>query len=335
MAKRVTNLETTDSLVQNIFERRLALEKVRTNIASGVKIAVASEDPGKSGTILNLQATAGRIERHKERIAFATGILEHQESTVDSADSIMVRAKEIATQGANETLSYRDRQLLAEEVFQLRDALVSLANTTFQGRYLYGAADDDDPPFDAQTYTESPLDPTKPSHYRYVYDAETGTSLTRNVLITDDDSIKLNSRGDLVFSGAIGAIEQLGRSLAGYRTTLNGTTNLPTGAGTAYTQPADYKEQTHDILTALDRIEVVRNNDLIVERSSIGARVARLEQVTDILDNLKTTTESSRSALQDTDLFDASARFSNLQISLEALLASSAQINNLTLLNYI
>lgn len=336
MPGRVTNLTSTEKLIQQIFDKRQSLEKVRNDIASGVRIPVASEDPGKSGTILNLQATVGRIDRHAERIAYAQGILEHQEATLNSADDIMVRAQEIATQGANESLSWQDRRLLADEVFQLRAQMVSLGNSTYQGRYIYGAAADGNAPFTAPTYTV-PATTTDPAHDRYVYnaDAEVGAAITRNVQITDDDSIKINTPGDEVFSASIGALERLGRSLAGYRTGLDVTTGLPDGTGTAYVQPTDYREQTHDIQTALDALDSARNNDIISERSSVGSRINRLERVSEILTSLRASTETSRSALQDTDTFDAAAIYSSLQTSLQALLASGAQINNLSLLNYI
>lgn len=333
MATRVTNLDTTRILIQQIFDRRISLEKVRESIASGIKVPFASEDPGKSGTILSLQATINRVERHKERIGFATSFLEHQESTLDSADNLLVRARELATQGANGSLSFQDRALVADEVFQLRDQLVALANTKFQGRYVYGGASDDQPPFISTPYLQAPLNTALAANNRYYFNQLPGSDDTRNISITDDNTIRINTPGDQVFEDAIAGMDRLGRALAGYRTSLTG--GLPDGNGTAYTLPADYAEQTHDILAAMDSLEDARVNDIIQERSDVGARVSRLEQVTEILDNLKASTETSRSVLQDADLFEASAKFSNLETSLQALLASGAQINNLSLLNYL
>ncbi len=333
---RITNLNTTEQLISNIFDRRYSLDQVRQEIASGIKVDVGSKDPGRAGSIVNLQQTITRIDRHTQRIAYTTGILEHQEATLNSAEEILIRAQEIAEQGANEALSFEDRRLLADEAFQLRDQLVSLANTTYQGKYLYGVADDDDPPFDAQTYTQSPTNTAERAYVRYVFDAELGTAYTpRQIAITDDDSIQVVSSGDEVFSHAIGAMERLGRALSGYRTNLDVTTGLPDGTGTAFNPATDYALQTADIRSSLDALGSARTDDIIRERSSVGARIARTEQVTEILAGLKVSTETARSSVQDSDIFEASAKFSNLQTSLQALLASGAQINNLSLLNYI
>lgn len=335
MAIRVSTGGATSLLIQQMFDQRGALEKIRTQIATGTKVDVASEDTGQAGAILSLQALVGRIDRHQQRISNATATLEQQENVLNSSDNLLVRAKELAVQAANGSQSVASRALIAKEVWQLRDQLVSLANTNFQGRYIYGAADDDDPPFDATTYTQAPTDTTLPAYTRYAFDAEAGTSTTRSILINDTDTLRINTSGGGVFSRAIGALERLGRSLDGYRTTINATTNLPTGAGTAYNLPTDYAEQSNDILRAVDEIDYVRTFNFTTERSDVGSRISRLEQVTEILDNLRASSEENRAEIQDTDIYEASAQFSNLQLSLQALLSSGSQINNLSLLNFL
>lgn len=332
---RITARHSTDIFIDQMQQRRAQLEDLRQELSSGIRISKPSDDAGKSGSIVNFQSVLQRLERHKERISYATNILQFQESIMESADNLLVRAKELATQGANETYSYEQRRIIAEEVFQIRSQLVELANSTYQGRYVYGAADDDDAPFDAGAYTQSPTDTSDPAYLRYYFDTETGTSLERSVSVSDSETVRVVSSGGGIFSDAIGALERLGRSLAGYRTSIDSLTNLPNGLGTAYTQPTDYSEQTSTILSSIDSIESARNDDILQERTNIGSRLGRLDQVKSILDNLTASNEQSRADLQDADIFDASARFSNLQTALQALLSSGAQINSLSLLNYI
>lgn len=335
MAIRPTQQRTTEMFIGLINDKRLELEKIRTQLSTGVKVSTASEAGGKAGTIISLQNALTRIDKHKERISFSSAILQHQESVLEQANNLMVRAEELANQGANGTVSAEGRALIAKEVFQIRDQLAALGNTTFQGRYIYGGADDDDEPFDAQTYTVPASSVDADAAKRYVFDGEDGTDITRTVPISDTDTVQIVTSGSDVFSNAIGFTEKLGRALLGYRTTQDGTTGLPTGAGTAYTQPTDYPEQTNDILVAMTGLKTSRTNDIVQERSSVGSRIARLEQVSEILDSLKITTESSRAEIQDTNVVEASATFANLQTALQALMASGVQINNVSLLNYL
>lgn len=335
MTARVSTGGQTAFLIQQIFEQRKNIETVRNQISSGIRIPNPSDDPGSAGAIVSFQNTSLRIDRHKNRMANAQAFLEQQESVLNSAHDVLVRVKEIATQSANGSQSPESRSLLAKEVWQLRSQLVSLANTTYQGQYIYGGADYGNAPYTAQTYTV-PASTTADAHYRYVFNASAspGATLTRTVQIGDTDTIRINTVASNVFSNAIGAVEKLGRALDGYTTGL-GSNGLPDGTGIADVFPADYAQQTGDILAAMDAIESANSNDITIERSDVGSRIARLDQVNGILDNLKTSTETNRAALQDTDTIAAASQFSLLQTGLQALLSSGAQINQLSLLNYL
>ena len=61
----------------------------------------------------------------------------------------------------------------------------------------------------------------------------------------------------------------------------------------------------------------------------------RQTQVTAVLESLKINTDAARASIQDADPFESASQYANLQSSLQALLASGAQINNLSLLNYL
>ena len=332
MTARVTNLQVTNTLIGQMFDQRMNIETIRNQLASGTEVDHASDNTGASGTILNLQGLMGRIDRHQERIAASTSLLQTQDTTLTTASDLMIRAKEIATQGANESLSANDRRLLADEVFQIRDQMVSLANTTYLGRYIYGGTLDNTQPFVLDTeYTNNAGTGTDTAdRYSYV-----GNTSTRTVDISDSEQIQVVTPGSDVFAKSIGALEGLGRSLSGYRTTVDGTTGLPDGTGAAYTQPTDFHLQTMDLQGLLNTIDTARTTNLIPERSKVGARLNRLDETGQALANIKTGADASRAAVQDTDTFEAASRYTSLQVSLQALLASGSQINSLSLLNYL
>ena len=335
MAIRVTNREAATNFMKQLIEQRFNLEKARERVATGIEVVNPSDDAGRAGSIVALQGVIQRIDRHQERIGFAQGLLDFQENIATSASDLVIRAKELATQAANDSLSQESRALIADEVFQLRDQLVSLGNSTYQGLYIYGAADDDDAPFDSAQYTQAPLDPTQAADRRYFFDAEAGTAVTRSVQISDSETVRVVTPGDQIFAGAIGAIERLGRALEGYRTGLDPVSGLPDGTGTAFTLPLEEPAQQDAILRALDALESARTTDIGAEITSLGSRSARLEQVSTVLTSIRANTDGARAAIQDADPFASASQYANLQASLQALLASGAQINNLSLLNYL
>ncbi len=334
IVSRTANLQVTRAFIASFQNQQLSLEASREQITTGRKVNDPSDDSGRSGTIAALQETLRRLELYKDRMNIADNLLAQQEGIMNSAEQILVRARELATQGANETLGVDQRATLATEVFELRDAFVTLANTRLQGRYIYGGADDDDPPFDATTYT-NPADPNDPASVRYIFDNEAGTALTRSVQVNDSSAVRVTTSGDDVFTNGIIALERLGRALSGYRTTPEDLSGPPDGGGVPFVFPTEFEEQTADILEALDLVEAARANDLAIEKASIGSRGARIEEARSINDTMLLNVEQSRSTYQDVDIVEAVSDFQTLQVSLEATLATGATINRLSLLDFL
>jgi len=335
MAGRVSDAFRTTQIIQRIFQQRQLIANVENELSTGLRVIRPSDDAARAGAIQGFQSTLLRLQRHEERIAFATNLLSQQEGVLTEAGDLMLRAKELAQSAANGTLSPDQRQLIAQEVWGLRDSMVSLANTQIQGRYIYGGALDDAAPFQQMDYGGVPADP-EPGNVRWTFDdTAAGHDLTRTVRIGDSIDVRINSDGGDVWQRSIGVLERLGRALDGYSTDPSNPLTPPDGTGAAYNFPGDETTQQNDILALIDAIDTASTQDLLAERTDVGGRLARVEQAQALLDSVQVETEKSRSKLQDADVFDAASRFSLLQNGLEASLAVGARVNSLTLLNFI
>lgn len=344
MASRVSTNQYLGTFVSQINNNKSQLEVVRQQITSGIKIAAPSDDSGRSSTIVDLQSLLQRIQAHQQRVKLSTNYIEVQENALMNANEVMIRAQEIATQAANGSIAADVRAQLADTVYQLRDQLVSFANTKYQGGYIYGGYNDSVEPYQLNnTFYPTPAAGEYPAaNGSFVLQNGPGQNSTRDVQISDNESIRITSTARDIFSDAITSLEVLGRALAGSRTDLidtngDGTPDSPDPGGThlAWNLPDEYELQTQAIREALDMIGKARVNNIETEISSIGARVNRLEQTNQILDTLKLNTDSSRGAIQDIDIFEVANQFAHLQTSLQALLSSGAQISKLSLLDYI
>lgn len=347
---RVADNTRFNNFLSDLSRQRANLETTRQQVSSGLRVSEPGDDPSSAGAIIQFQRTVQRIQGYQERIATTQGFMESQQSALESSSNILQRAREIATQAANETIDGDLRRGLSEEVFQLRDSLVSIANTKYRGVYVYGGQDDDDPPFDESTtpYTEPA---TGSAHTRIVYDDfvgnidDAGNDDTRDIRISDTETMRINTRGDEVFSHAIAGLERLARALAGYRTEPNpfdgapspttDFSDLPDGGGTAYNLPTDFDEQTADILSAMDYVQYAKDEIISVEATSVGSRINRLDETNSILDSVKFSTLDAKANVQEVDMFESIATFSNLQTNLEALMSTGAQISQLSLLNFL
>jgi flagellar hook-associated protein 3 FlgL len=271
-----------------------------------------------------------RIDSYRNRTASVKSSLGFQEEALAQVSDLINRAKEIAAQGGNETNGVTARAQLAEEVFQIRDNLVSLANSKYQGKYVWGGADDDDPPYDAALYTNPA---TGPANQRWVFDAEAGTSVTRSVNVTEELSITTNTPANGIFDNAIYAIERLGRALAGYETLP--ATGAPTGGGVAYTFPAQFSAQTTAIRESMDLLETARASNIETERVSVAARQRRLDTAESLLQLTQTNAQTVLDQLQNADVIESASLLTQAQTVLEASLAVSARVLNQSIIDYL
>jgi flagellar hook-associated protein 3 FlgL len=326
---RVGDNQVRRVLLDNILTNKEDVLRYSDQVSTGIKVKMPG-DSSSSGLIGQYQETLRRVESYSQQIGTIESSLAFQDTVLGEVQDVMTRVKELATQAASENTTVQGRAMLAREVMELRDHIVQLANSQYQGKYLYGGADDDDPPYDAATYTV----PTSGlESQRYVYDAESGTDINRLVNITDNLSIAVNSSGSGVFTNAIQAVERLGRAMAGY-TTLPAS-GAPDGTGAAYSFPADLARQSDDIANTIDLVNYSLSNDISIERASLAGRLRRLETAKSILSGLKDDGDQILTQLQKADITEAASSLSQAQTALEASYSVSARVLNLSILDFL
>jgi flagellar hook-associated protein 3 FlgL len=326
---RISETSTINSLITMLARNRIQVDKYSQQLASGVKVSEPG-DSTSSGTISALKGVLDRIESYKRGVTTAQGMLAFQDDVLGQAGDVLVRAKEVAAQGANETMDSVQRAALAEEVFQLRDQMVSLANSTYQGMHIYsGAASDVAPYGTPATYDNG----SGAGLSRYVYTTNAGSGTVKSIAVGDNLTVDINTAGNQVFDNAIQGLERLGRALQGYRTEPD--TGAPDGSGTAYSMPADYQEQTQDIKKAMDLLDQARQTDIEPERVSVGGRMKRVEIAQSLLEMNSTNSKEELSKMQDADIADAATRLQLAQTALEASMSVTVRALDLSILKYI
>lgn len=326
---RVTESSLARNLIGYMTDNRNVIDKLNNAISSGVTV----HTPGDSeiaGTISQFQQSLDKATSYKNRITSTGDLLNFQENVLGQVNDLLVRAKEIAAQAANETNSPTIRSQMAAEAYEIRDHIVSLANSTYQGRYIYGGIDDNDPPYDAATYTNPS---SGAGSQRYVYDTDAGSTTTRSISITDNLTITTNTPGNTLFDNAIQGLERLGRALEGYETLP--ASGAPTGAGAAYSFPTDYARQTADIKAVMDQLDTARQTDIAPERTDIAGRQTRIQTAKSLLDLTINSSQEALDQYQNTDVVSAATQLTQAQTALQASLQVSVKALGLSILDYI
>jgi flagellar hook-associated protein 3 FlgL len=327
--RRVSENQTTRTLVSHALENKRRLAELSNQLTTGIKASKPS-DSADAGAISRYRQQVAKSDSYLTTIAQTKSYLEFQDQIMNDANEVLIRAKELAQQGANETLSGTSRAQIAQEVFQLRDQMASLANTTYQGRYIYSGTDDNDAPFDKTTYTE-PV--TGDANIRYEFDGDPGKKASKSVKITDEISVALNTPADELFGGSIEALERLSRALAGYETLPESGT--PDGTGAAYSLPADLHKQTDAIKNCIDLLNTARDNTIIPQRVTIGGRLRRLETGQALLELTKNSAKEVLSRIQDADETEVAANLQQAQTALQASYSITAKVLRMTILDYV
>jgi flagellar hook-associated protein 3 FlgL len=121
------------------IENRISSENKQ--ITSGVRVGQASDDPTAISPILDYQLNIDQTGQVQANLNTANVDATAADGALQSASSLMDRLVSLATQGASSTTTASSRAVLGQEVQQIAQQMVTIANTTVQGRYIFGGDD--------------------------------------------------------------------------------------------------------------------------------------------------------------------------------------------------
>ena len=148
MNDRISTNMMFNQSVWLMMNKQAKLSHLERQIATGSRLVSAKEDPVSSGTAVSLDRTLAALDQMKLNAGSLQNRLGLQENTLAQINDLMGRVSELTIQASNPALGEADKKSLVTEIEQIRDGLLSLANSTDgTGRYLFGGTQDADPPF--------------------------------------------------------------------------------------------------------------------------------------------------------------------------------------------
>ena len=135
---RITQSIITRSLLQNINRNKENLNKQQIAIATGKEIHRSSNDPAKFARAARFRETISRNDQYLKNINDSKGWLDTTISLLDNMSSMMIEAKEIGIQSADESNNAEMREMFASKVDSIIEDTVALADNKYMGKYLFG-----------------------------------------------------------------------------------------------------------------------------------------------------------------------------------------------------
>lgn len=144
---RITNKVLSKGYLTDLNRNLQNMRKLQEQLASGKEIRRPSDDPFRVARSMELNTSLRANERYQKNIDEGIGWLETIDSALGQFGDALTRIKELTTQAGNGTLGPTERNAIKMEVEQLKDQLVQIGNTVFDGRYVFNGDETTQIPF--------------------------------------------------------------------------------------------------------------------------------------------------------------------------------------------
>ena len=176
-------------------------QQLTDELSSGVRVNSLSDDPVAVGENVALSTSIEQADSYHQATLTATGRLQVTDATLGSVVSQLTEAISTATEGDNGTNNPADLASVAAKLSGIRDQILSLANTSYSGNYLFSGSKSNVEPFSLNTST----DPAVATYH--------GDSIQTSLTSPLGSSITLNTPGNQIFSASsadvFGTLNQL------------------------------------------------------------------------------------------------------------------------------
>ncbi len=295
MVSRVTERTLLADFTYSVSRLRRQQADAQNAVSSQKRLLQASDDPVGAARSTSLRAESTELDAFRNSVALATTTLGAQDSVLGQVQDIMTRASEIASGMSGGLATPEARQTAAEEVKELERGVLSLANTTVAGRYIFGGLATSGPPF--TSFDDPGFTPAT---------AYTGTTTPFSVQTARDETVRVTTSGGDVFGSSLAALDDLRQTLEAGNDPAADLTPLQNGA-----------------------------EDLRQERASVGGRLARLQTRDNEIANAILTTKTLIGGVEDADLTGTITQLAQVQNALQATLTAGQSLLQTSILNYV
>jgi flagellar hook-associated protein 3 FlgL len=279
------------------LDQTQATEQQLTNeLSSGVRVNSLSDDPVAAGENVTLLNQIQQDDTFTQSSSTVTGQLQVADSALGSVVTQLTQAISLATSANNGTMNSSDVISVGNQISGILDEVETLANSSYQGQYIFAGGQTSTAPFSTSTNTS-------PAITTYNGDADVNYLQTPN-----GQKIQLNIPGSQIFQGA------------GNNSVFTALNNLVADYSTGTVNTVQASKDTQALGTALNYVSQQR----VTIDNSIGQLTASADAVTNV--QLQLTT--AQSTLMQADVAQISSHLSLTETQQTALEDVMAQLNS-------
>lgn len=175
---RVTQGMLSNNMLRNLMNSQNKMDKYFTQLYTGKKISRPSDNPVVAMKGINNRTQVAEIEQYKRNIGETHTWMDNSDAALDKATQAMHRLNELAVQANNGTYDEEEFISIKEEVKQLKEHLVDIANTNVNGKYIFNGTNTNEKPI---SMTNGEIDSIEYNTNPILIEVSKGTSIPVNV----------------------------------------------------------------------------------------------------------------------------------------------------------
>ncbi len=277
-------------------------QHAQQELTTGLKINTVSDAPDQIASLLQTRADLAQTQQINANLGRVTTEVNTAESTLQASVTLVERAQTLGAQGASDTVSSATRKNLADELGSVLQQLVSNANTTVEGRYIFSGDSDQQTPYSIDLTQANPISAYQGSAATRQIQAPDGSQFS--VALTAQDIFDSPNSQQNVFVSINNLRQAL---LSGDTASISGT------LGDVQTSGAFLNQQLAFYGTVQDRV---------TSASSYGQ-------------TYETQLQTQLSGIQDADMAQAITELTQAQTAQQAALMSRSQLPKTSLFDYL
>ncbi len=293
---------TSQAFLTGIDQIQQRLETAQAQLTTGLKINNVSDDPSEIASLWQTRSNLDQIQQINSNLGQVQTEVNTGETALEGAVTLVERAETLGAQGASDTVDVNTRQELAGELGSVLQELVSTANTTVQGRYIFSGDSDQKAPY------------TYDSTQSYPVSAYQGSTSTRLIQAPDGSTFAVALTAQQIFDSP-NAQQNVFESISSLQQALLNNDSAGINSALANVQTSD---------TFLNQ-----------QLAFYGTVQDRVTNSLNFSQNYQTQLQTQLSGIQDADETESITDLTQAQTQLQAALESRAQIPNKSLFDYL
>ncbi len=212
MSLRVTSATLNRSVMDGLQGNLSRLQNTQEQLASGRRINRMSDSPVDGAAAMRLRAEQAANEQLGRNIEDGLNTLGAADRTFTSMSALVVRIRQLVVSGLNGTNGPSEREAIATEIDQQKEALIALANTQYLGRPIFAGTED----------VSAAYDPA--GNYK-----GNGVAVQRSVSTDGKTKLDVTVTGPATFSTLFSDVDGAGNPSAGILSRISAALRAPGG----------------------------------------------------------------------------------------------------------